>query len=132
MGEVIDKVAWVCVRDGRALAVRSHGKDAFYLPGGKREAGEDDAATLAREVGEELGVTLTGDPVHLGTWEAAADGRSGGVTVRMACYTADHAGTPRAAAEIAELAWLSSGDAGRASAATALVLAALRESGLID
>ncbi|WP_067491834.1 NUDIX hydrolase [Actinomadura hibisca] len=131
MGKVIDKVAWICVRDGRVLAVRSHGRDAFYLPGGKREPGEDDAATLAREVGEELGVALTGDPVHLGTWAAPADGRSDGATVRMACYTAGHAGTPRAAAEIAEVAWLSSADAGRVSAATALVLAALRESGLI-
>ncbi|GAA1597560.1 NUDIX domain-containing protein [Actinomadura kijaniata] len=129
MGKVIDKVAWVRVDGGRVLAVRSHGRELFYLPGGKREAGEDDAATLAREVREELGVELVGPPVHVGTWEAPADGRGGGVTVRMACYTADHRGTPRAAAEIAEIAWLGHGDRERVSAATRLVLDALRESG---
>ena len=54
--ESIDVLAWVCVRDGRMLATRTHGKSVFYLPGGKRLPGESDAKALSREIAEELGV----------------------------------------------------------------------------
>ncbi|WP_435738046.1 hypothetical protein V5D56_05485 [Cellulosimicrobium sp. PMB13] len=33
-------VGWVHVRDGRLLAVRTTGKDRFFMPGGKVEPGE--------------------------------------------------------------------------------------------
>ena len=46
--KVIDKVAWILVRDGRVLSTRSRGKSVWYIPGGKREAGESDLETLAR------------------------------------------------------------------------------------
>ncbi|HET6311147.1 MAG TPA: NUDIX domain-containing protein [Candidatus Nitrosotalea sp.] len=36
----------------RLLTVRTSGKDAFYLPGGKREPGESDLDALLREVRE--------------------------------------------------------------------------------
>ena len=54
----IIKAAWLCVRDRRVLAARSTGKSAFYLPGGKPEAGETIVAALIREVKEELCVDL--------------------------------------------------------------------------
>ncbi|WP_308287346.1 NUDIX domain-containing protein [Actinomadura parmotrematis] len=41
---------------GRVLSTRSRGKDVWYLPGGKREAGESDERTLLREIAEELAV----------------------------------------------------------------------------
>src|ERR1044071_1503186 len=44
---VIDVVAWICVRDDRLLAARSRGQKVFYMPGGKREAGESDWHVLA-------------------------------------------------------------------------------------
>ncbi|GHF20558.1 DNA mismatch repair protein MutT [Amycolatopsis deserti] len=117
---MIDKVAWLRVESGRVLAARSHGKSVWYLPGGKREPGESDVATLVREVAEELSVTI--DPAtvhHFGTFEAPAHGRAG--VVRMACYTAEYHGTLAASAEVAELAWLGAADRDRLSAAGALV-----------
>ena len=51
---VIDKLAWLRIENGRVLCTRSRGKDAFFLPGGKRESGESDEAELIREVREEL------------------------------------------------------------------------------
>jgi 8-oxo-dGTP diphosphatase len=78
----IDKIAWIHLVDDRVLSTRSIGKDVYYLPGGKREAGESDLDTLVREIREELSVHI--DPasaVHLGTSQAQADGHSEGVMV---------------------------------------------------
>jgi 8-oxo-dGTP pyrophosphatase MutT (NUDIX family) len=99
---VIEVVAWVRVERGRILCARPRGKDVFYIPGGKREAGESDLDTLLREVREELTVDLLPLTVsHVGTYEARTDG----VVVRMSCYTGEYQGTLTASSEIAELAW---------------------------
>jgi len=129
----VDKVAWVQVVDRRLLAARSSGRELFYLPGGKREPGESDVQTLAREIEEELSVTVEpSTAVHIGTFEAPADARADGRVVRLTCYTADHRGEPAPSREIAEIAWLTSDDGGRVSAANRLVLEHLHEAGLID
>lgn len=104
---IIDKIAWLHLRNGEVLSTRSHGKDRYYFPGGKREPGETDAQALLREIREELTVAL--DPaslVHAGTWEAPAHGHPAGVRVHMTCYYARHTGQLQPAAEIAEVVWL--------------------------
>src|SRR5207253_2374077 len=53
-----DKIAWIHLAHGRVLSTRSTGKDVYYLPGGKREAGESDLDTLVREMEEELSVRI--------------------------------------------------------------------------
>ncbi|GLU47423.1 NUDIX hydrolase [Nocardiopsis ansamitocini] len=129
---VIDAIAWVRVREGRVLNVRAHGKDAFYLPGGKREPGETDAQTLVREVAEELAVRLDPETIALFTViDEAAHGYPAGTRVRLACYTAEAAGDPVPSAEIAELAWLGPDDADRCAPAGVRVLAELTARGLL-
>ncbi|MFB9431267.1 NUDIX hydrolase [Streptoalloteichus tenebrarius] len=129
---MIDKVAWVLLADGRVLAARSHGKDVFYFPGGKREAGESDLDTLAREVREELTVEIDRSSAeHFGTFEAEAHGRQADVLVRMTCYTADYQGTLAPSAEIAELAWLDYGDRDRASRVVQIILDHMVAAGLV-
>lgn len=119
---VIDKVAWIVVQDGKVLSARSKGKELFYFPGGKREAGESDVDTLAREIEEELTVRIKRETARLfGVFEAPADGKGGDVLVRMTGYTAEYEGNLAPAAEIEELAWLDNGDRGRISAASLLV-----------
>ncbi|MDQ0379660.1 NUDIX hydrolase [Amycolatopsis thermophila] len=128
---MIDKVAWLRVEGGRVLAARSHGKTAWYLPGGKREPGESDVQTLVREVAEELAVALdpeTAEPA--GVFEAPADGRAD--VVRMTCYTAEYRGVLTPSAEVAEVAWLGYADRERGSRAFQLVLDSLHSAGQVS
>ena len=129
---LIDKIAWLYLRDGQLLSTRSHGKDRYYIPGGKREAGETDHQTLLREISEELTVAL--NPASLepaGTWEAPAHGHPAGVRVRMTCYWATYTGELRPAAEIAEVVWLTYRHREQVSAVDQLIFDSLREQGLL-
>jgi 8-oxo-dGTP diphosphatase len=127
---LIDKVAWVRLEDGLILSTRSRGKDVYYLPGGKREAGESDAETLLREIEEELTVTVLPETVApLGIYEAQAHGHPDGVVVRMSCYTGDYRGTLAPSSEIEEVVWLSYADRDRVAPVDQLIFDDLRAAG---
>lgn len=128
--DIIDKVAWIHIKDKKMLCVRSKGKELFYLPGGKRESGESDEQTLLREIKEELNVTL--DPQSLTfvkVFEAPADRQFPGAIVRMHCYKALFRGELQAQSEIAELQWLSFEQRHRLSTASQMVFDYHREAG---
>jgi 8-oxo-dGTP pyrophosphatase MutT (NUDIX family) len=130
MTRVIEKVAWVHLDEDRLLAARTHGRDLFYLPGGKPEPGESIEQTLVREIREELGITLDPETVTpLLTIEAPAHDKPTGTLVRTTCFTADHTGTPTPCGEVAEIAYLTHGDHPRASATTREVLDRLAATG---
>lgn len=127
---MIDKIAWIHLDGGRILSTRSRGKDVYYLPGGKREPGETDLDTLAREIDEELAVTiLPATAAHLGTFQARAHGHADGVTVRMTCYTAEHRGTPTPDSEIEEVTWLTYADRHRVSPVDQVIFDHLHRAG---
>lgn len=127
---LIDKIAWIELTDGAILSTRSRGRDVWYLPGGKRETGENDVDTLVREVEEELGVEIVrASARHLGTFEAPAHGHPDAVTVRMTCYTAEHRGTPTASSEIEAVAWLRYADRDQVSAVDQLIFDHLHATG---
>lgn len=120
--QTIDKLAWIRIVDGRVLVARSHGKDAFYLPGGKPEPGESDVQALSREVLEELSVDLDlGTARHVLDHEAPAHGKPG-TTVRLSCWEAEGEGLPQPCAEVAEIAWATGADRERLSAGARAVL----------
>ncbi|GGF62511.1 DNA mismatch repair protein MutT [Paenibacillus albidus] len=128
----IDKVAWLYIAEGKLLGARSKGKALFYIPGGKREAGETDEQTLAREVEEELSVRLRPETIsRFGVFEAEADGKAAGVKVVMSCYFADFEGELRPAAEIEEYLWLTYAERDRVSAVSQLIFDQLHELGLL-
>ncbi|MFE1785801.1 NUDIX domain-containing protein [Streptomyces sp. NPDC059506] len=130
MAGIIDKVAWIRVEEGRVLSTRSRGKDAYYFPGGKREAGESDLQTLVREAAEELAVEVLPETASLmGVYEAQAHGRADGVLVRMTCMTADYRGTLTPSSEIEEVVWLTYADRDRVSPVDRLILDDLRAAG---
>jgi 8-oxo-dGTP pyrophosphatase MutT (NUDIX family) len=128
----IDKLAWLHLRNQQLLFARSGGKTIFYIPGGKREPGESDAAALIREIREELSVDLLPETlVHAGTFSAQADGRPDGTNVCNTCYFAQCIGEPRASAEIEELAWFDYKDRERCSPVAKLILDWLHSTGRI-
>lgn len=130
---LIDKMAWILLKDRKLLSTRSRGKTACYIPGGKRERGESDLETLRREVLEELQVTvLPGSERLLGIFEAQAHGRAEGVIVRMTCYTADYDGVLHAGAEIEEILWLGFDDASKCSPVDQVIMAWLHDRGMLE
>jgi 8-oxo-dGTP pyrophosphatase MutT (NUDIX family) len=130
VADSIDKVAWIRLENGRILSTRSRGKDVYYLPGGKREAGESDVDTLVREVREELSLDISRETArHAGDFAAQAHGHTGGVIVRMSCYEADYEGEPTAASEIEEVVWLTYADRHRVSAVDQIIFAELHAAG---
>ncbi len=127
MSRVLDIVtAVIRDQDGRMLLVRKRGTTAFMKPGGKRDAGEDDLTTLARELDEELGCRLV-EAELLGRFSAPAANEAG-FTVQSATYLARVEGAIAARAEIEELAWIdpaAPGDLRLAPLLTQAVLPAL-------
>src|SRR3954466_798448 len=100
----IDVVAAAVVEGRRLLLVsKRQAPDVFYLPGGKRDAGEDDLACLRRELTEELGVTAV-DPVP---WRevVAPAALEPGHELRMHVFLTQLSGSPAPAAELARLHW---------------------------
>jgi 8-oxo-dGTP diphosphatase len=127
---IIDKVAWLHVREGRVLSTRSRGKDTYYLPGGKREPGESDEDCVCREIEEELAVRLRRDSLRkVGFFEAQAHGNPEGVKIHMSCYDADYEGTLAASAEIEEFVWLSYADRDRVAPVDQIIFDWLRDRG---
>ncbi len=128
--DLIDKLAWVEVKDSKLLCVRSKGKKLFYLPGGKREVGESDPQALIREIREELGVELVPDSMNLiGSFEAPADSQLSSVLVRLRCYTANYTGALQPQSEIEEMAWIAFTEQHKASVATQTVFQHLKKVG---
>ncbi len=105
--KLIDKIAFIYLKDGNILSTLSKGKDTYYIPGGKREPNETDEETLIRECKEELSINIKRDTIkYYGTFEAQAHGKAEGILVKMTCYTAEFDGELTPDSEIQEIKWL--------------------------
>lgn len=118
----LTSVGWLCIRGGRLLVVRTQGREAFYLPGGKVEPQETHEQALVREVREELAVDLVPTSLHrLMVVRAPAHDRPG-TELHMHCFTADSIGVPRPSNEIADLDWVQPTEAQQCAPAVVQVL----------
>lgn len=105
--KIIDKIAFLYLKDGKILSTLSKGKDTYYIPGGKREGNETDEETLIRECKEELTIDILKNTIkYYGTFEAQAHGHDKGVIVKMTCYQAEFLGELIPNSEIEEIKWL--------------------------
>lgn len=129
----IDKLAYILIKDGKILTTLSKGKDRWYIPGGKREAGETDEEALIREVKEELAVDIRAETIrYYGTFEAQAHGKPEGTIVRMTCYEAEFDGELKASSEIAEFAFVSYEWKNKSSVVDGLIFDDLKQRDLIS
>lgn len=129
----IDKLAYIYIQDKKVLVTLSKGKDAWYIPGGKREAEESDQKALIREVKEELSIDLRPETIQLyGVFEAQAHGKPEGTIVRMTCYTADFTGELQASAEIEKIEFFGYDRKLETSAVDFLIFDDLLAKGLIE
>lgn len=132
MSLTIDKIAWIEIKDKKILVARSKGKETFYIPGGKREAGESDQQTLIREIEEELSVSLKPESVkYYGTFSAQAHGHSDGIMVQMTCYKGKYDGEMKAASQIDEISWLPFDKMNQTSHVDKTIFKDLRTKGLL-
>jgi 8-oxo-dGTP diphosphatase len=99
------KIGLAVLEHDRLLLVRKRGSSLYILPGGKPELGETDGQTLAREIEEELGCSVSEDGlVFLGAFSDEAAGMPG-VTVTVRLYAGTLTGTPAPRAEIDRVLW---------------------------
>ena len=133
MNKVIDKLAWLYIKDGKLLSARSKNKMLFYLPGGKREEGESDQQALAREIKEEISVELIPNSIkYVETFKAQADGRNEGTMVKLTCYFADFKGELMPNSEIEEIDFIGFDDRSLCSVGAINVMTYLKELNLIS
>jgi len=131
--DIIDKLAFIYVKDRKILMAQSFGKDIFYIPGGKRESGESDAIALAREVKEELNVDILPDTIkYYGTFKSQVHDKAEGIIVKMTCYTADFAGELKPGAEIANIAFHTYAQRDIVGPADQIIFNDLKKKNLID
>ena len=121
------------IRARRVLMVTARGRDVWFMPGGKIDAGETEAEAAAREAWEEVAVRL--DPaalVPLFTVLIQAHGEPAGRLVRMSVFGAETPDEPAASAEVSAVHWATSADESRCPPAGVEVLRRLRAADLID
>ncbi|WP_185289355.1 NUDIX domain-containing protein [Chryseobacterium lactis] len=131
--KLIDKLAWIELKNKAILSTKSYGKDKYYIPGGKREMGETDEEALIREISEELSVTI--DPAtlqYMGTYEAQAHSHEEGIIVKMTCYSGNYSGELKASAEIEEMRWLNYSDKDKISEVDQLIFDDLHRNNLLN
>ncbi|MGL5275520.1 GNAT family N-acetyltransferase [Myroides sp.] len=86
----LDTAGLVIVKDHKLLLAYSNNKNAWYLPGGKIDSGEDSKTALIREIEEELSLKLDPSRVNfLHHITAPAYGEKLNIMMQQDCYSYD-------------------------------------------
>jgi 8-oxo-dGTP pyrophosphatase MutT (NUDIX family) len=129
---IIDKVAWIYIKDKKILSTLSFGKSKYYIPGGKRETGESDEDCLKREIEEELSVQLVDNTIrYFDTFQAQADAQKEGVIVQMRCYFSEYTGEIEPSHEIQSVVWLTYNDRFKSAEVDQEIFQVLFDKGLL-
>src|SRR6266700_2971985 len=94
----------VVIRNRKLLLAFSANKKAFYLPGGKIDAGESALEALVREIKEELAIEPVREQLQYYTHiTAPAFGEQPGIIMEQDCFLYELQETPLPNAEISAL-----------------------------
>lgn len=106
-----ETVAYIYIKDRKLLLSKNKKHKAFYMPGGKREQGEDNIQALIRELKEELQINLIPESIkQYGIFEAQAYAKPIGTYVRIYCYIGNHIGKITPSAEVETIGFFSHDD----------------------
>jgi 8-oxo-dGTP pyrophosphatase MutT (NUDIX family) len=98
----------IVVKDRKLLLAYSKNKQAFYLPGGKSDAGETTLTALVREIREELNINLAPQDLQFYSHiTAPAFGENAGIIMEQDCFIGNLPAEPNPAAEIGALDYFS-------------------------
>src|SRR5690349_18057128 len=124
------------IKDRKLLLAFSVNRQAFYLPGGKINAGETAEQALSREIKEELNVELQENDLRYYTHiTAPAFGEMEGVVMEQECFFCKLDGSPEANAEIGALDYFDCSDyhpQPHRAPGVVMVMQKLKEDGMID
>lgn len=132
---LIEVVTLLHILEGRLLMARSRGRNGFYLPGGKIDAGETAIEALHREIREELSAEIVeGSLVPFGHYVEQAFGQPEGVMVSARAFVGSLNRAPIASNEIDELRYFTAEEYGREihrAATSEAVIRDLRNRGMM-
>ncbi len=130
--QIIDKIAWIYIKKGRILTIRSRNKSQYSLPSGQRNFGESDSEALMRVIKEELTIDLLIDTLKpVGIFEAKTDGRATGILIRKTCHNCEFREAIAPGPEIEEVVWLNYTDREMVSHVDQLIFDFLKEKNLL-
>ncbi len=132
----IHKAAGIIIKDRHFLVTRSAGKDIFIAPGGKLEPGETVVEALAREMTEEVNITIDTSTLEvLGTFFAQAAAGHRNRSIQMDTFIIhEYEGELSASSEVEELSWVNTQTTGieLGSIMEHDIMPLLKQRGLID
>lgn len=99
-----DRIAAIIIREKKILLETGTGPNFFWTPGGKVESEESHNETLARELQEELQVTLKSMENYI-SYKTVNE--VSGKEQLVHCYLADFEGNLKPSEEIKEYGWFS-------------------------
>ncbi|NLR63108.1 NUDIX domain-containing protein [Chitinophaga varians] len=103
----IDCVGLIVVENRELMLAFSKNKNAWYLPGGKVDAGETPLQAMQREIREELNMDLPADSLHWYYHITAPAFGENNVEMRQNCFLHQLRQTPQPSAEIGAVRFFS-------------------------
>jgi 8-oxo-dGTP pyrophosphatase MutT (NUDIX family) len=131
----IDCAGLIVVKDRKLLLAFSKNKGAWYLPGGKVDAGETSLAALQREIQEELNMDLPADSLRWYYHITAPAFGENNLEMRQDCFLHELQQIPHPSAEIGDIRYFSLADYMKEVHLVPGVLTAfekLQQDGLVD